>query len=440
MLPYPGDKAADVTCRLLPPMHRLLRAFRYVVEDSGLPMSRVWRQGLLVVLQALALLALVGCAMVTRNAVPSRSLAQSATLPDFKGVRFWGDEVPKDFAGELRRRLPSFKQTGYAAQRIDGRPLVQILALSGGGPNGAFGAGVLAGWTRRGDRPPFEVVTGVSAGAIIAPFAFLGARYDRRLKEIWTQYETTELVTTQVLPGLLGGTALADTAPLRALVEKYVDERMLAEIAREYRKGRILLIGTTNLDAQRPVVWNMGEIASSTAPEAIGLFRDIVMASAAIPGAFPPVNIKVLADGQAYDEMHVDGGTTRQVFVEPVLAPFRAFDSLYDKPPIRRFWIIANGKIGPQHEPVPPQTIPIAMKAIQTLLVNQNNGDLYRIYRMAQDADADFNLIAVPQSFTAKSNQAFDPQYQSALFDTGFRLGRAGTGWAKEPPLLRAQP
>ena len=326
-----------------------------------------------------------GCATADmRNAVPNASLAQRAKLADHPGIRYWGDEVPKDVAAEVRRRLPNMPKLAQTASRVDGRPVVDVLALSGGGGDGAFGAGLLSGWTAAGTRPQFELVTGVSAGAIIAPFAYLGPRYDRQLREIWTQYQTNQLITAQILPGLLGGELLADTAPLADLIARYVDRRMLREIAAEYRKGRILLIGTTNLDAQRPVVWNMGEIAATAHPDALDLFRRVILASAAIPGAFPPVGIQVDVDGKSYEEMHVDGGTTREVFVSPVQVPFKEFDKFYDAPPVRRFFIVKNGKLTPEYEPVAKQTIPIAARAIFTLIKAQNQGDIYRIYRMAR--------------------------------------------------------
>jgi predicted acylesterase/phospholipase RssA len=324
------------------------------------------------------------------------------------------------------------------ASRVGGRPVVEILALSGGGNEGAFGAGLLAGWTARGNRPQFEVVTGVSAGAIIAPFAYLGPRYDGQLKKIWTEYRTSELVTAQILPGLLGGPALADTAPLEQLINTYVDKRMLREIAAEYRKGRMLLVGTTNLDAQRPVVWNMGEIAASRHPQAAALFRKVLLASAAIPGAFPPVNITVEADGKRYDEMHVDGATTREVFVLPVQVPFKAFDALYSAPPIRKLYIVKNGKIAPETDVVKEQAIPIAVRAISTLIKSQHMGELYRIYRMAKDANAEFNFVAVPPTFTRKPKELFDPDYQAALFNEGYGIGLKGTEWMKAPPERRA--
>lgn len=380
-----------------------------------------------------------GCATVgTRTGIADPAIAQHADVAGLPGIRGWGDEVPKDVRVELRRRAPNLPRLAQSAQYRNGRPVVEVLALSGGGRDGAFGAGLLKGWSARGTRPKFEVVTGVSAGAIIAPFAFLGAEYDHVLEEIWTQYRTSQLVTAQLLPGLLGGDALADTTPLAKLIEKYVDRRMLRAIAAEYRKGRILMIGTTNLDAQRPVVWNMGEIAASNRKGSAALFRKVILASAAIPGAFPPVHIKVKSNGKVYDEMHVDGGTTRELFVSPLDVPFKAYDPLYPRPPIRKLYLIRNSKQNPEQAVVASQTIPIAARAISTLIKSQSYGESYRIYRMAKDAGADFNQIAIPESFDVESKEFFDPNYQRALFDEGFELGRTGIPWAKRPPTKRA--
>ena len=228
------------------------------------------------------------------HAVPTALADERADVPKIKGSRFWADESPKDVKAAYKSHMDGQPELFASAPRVKGRPQLEILALSGGGSDGAFGAGVLAGWTERGDRPEFEQVTGVSAGAITAPFAFLGSKYDDQIKEIWTHYNTDQLVVPQLLAGLFGGESIADTTPLRNLVAKYVDREFLKEIAAEYERGRLLTIGTTNLDAKRPVVWNMGAIARHyDDPAAVQLFRDVIIASAAIPGLFPPVNIKV---------------------------------------------------------------------------------------------------------------------------------------------------
>lgn len=383
-------------------------------------------------------LALHGCgATIVRDGMSDPKLIADAHIPGIPGARGWADVVPKNIYAEVRRIAPNLPRLAQGAKRTpDGRPIIEILALSGGGGDGAFGAGLLKGWTAHGSRPEFEVVTGVSAGAIIAPFAFLGPRYDAQLEEIWTQYKTDQLIVTQLLPGILGGSSLADTTQLQQLVEKYVDTAFLREIAHQYRRGRLLLVLTTNLDAQRPVVWNMGEIAASRDAQAPALFRKIILASAAIPGALPPVHIPVQSNGKSYEEMHVDGGTTREVFVSPVQAPFHDLDKLYDAPPLRRIYIVKNGKITPEPEVVQAQTIPIAARAIFTLIKAQNHGEIYAIYRRAQDGGAEFNFIAVPESFKGKAKEFFDPAYQRQLFDTGAAMGRRGVPWMKTPPVM----
>jgi hypothetical protein len=382
---------------------------------------------------------LAGCATaIPRQTPPNAAVAETAVVPDLPAARFFGDEVPKDIISEIRRKLPNLVTHAADTRAANGRPIVEYLALSGGGSDGAFGAGLLAGWTLNGTRPNFEVVTGVSAGAIIAPFAFLGPAYDRQLAEIWTQYETSELLTAQILPGLLGGSSLADTSKLAELVARYVDRKFLRAIAAEYRRGRILLIGTTNLDMQRPIIWNMGEIAASNHPNAPVLFHKIIMASAAIPGAFPPVSIPVVADGQQYEEMHVDGGVTRGVFIAPTQLNLKTFDRFYAVPPIRRIYIIKNGKLVPEFEAVKPTAITIAARSITTLTKTQSHSDLYRIWRTAVESGADFNATAIPADFNVKAKQAFDPEYQRALYEVGFKMGRTGVHWAKLPPEVQA--
>jgi hypothetical protein len=318
----------------------------------------------------------------------------------------------------------------------NGRPHVEYLALSGGAEDGAFGAGLLTGWSKRGDRPRFEVVTGVSAGALIAPYAFLGPGYDRQLTELWQNFDSGSVATPQVLAGLLGAEALADSTPLRNLIAKHVDRRMLADIAREYRNGRLLMIGTTNLDAQRQVIWNMGEIAVNAGrdPEAVDLFRDVLLASASLPGIFPPVHIKVRVGDKVFDEMHVDGGPTRQVFLAPTQFSLKTFDKLYAKPPHRTVYVIRNGKIGPEYEAVQPTVLAISARSLFTLTKNQGMGDLNQIFAMTERDGAAFRLASIPASFNFKAAGPFDPDYIRALFEVGQRLGQSGNAWARTPP------
>ena len=377
---------------------------------------------------------LSGCATIMpRNAV-SPAAAASATVPGLPTVRFWGDVAPRNAAASLHEHMPHLGRLAYSTDPATGAPLVQFLALSGGGADGAYGAGLLAGWTKSGKRPRFEVVTGISAGALMAPFAFLGPAYDRQLKDIWTNYGTDDLIVKQPLNGILGGPALADVTPLAELLARYVNERMMRAIAAEYRKGRLLLIGTTNLDAQRPVIWNMGEIAASGRPGALELFRKVLLASSAIPGAFPPVQIQVEANGAMHDEMHVDGGVSREVFVTPVQFSMHDLDGLYPSPPARRIYIIKNGPITAQYEVVQPTAVAVAARSIYTLIKAQAAGDLFKIYVGAQQDGADFNLAAKPANVVQTAKEPFDKQYMRQLFQIGYEQAARGYRWMKAPP------
>ncbi len=271
-----------------------------------------------------------------RDPVPMGFVDQ-ATVDNLKGIRFWGDAPPGTYRAIAEARIAQL-QKQYGTSGLKGKKVaVESLSLSGGGDDGAFGAGLLVGWSESGTRPEFEIVTGISTGSMIAPMAFLGPRYDAMLKEAYTTVSSNQLVKTQVLSVVLGSAdGLADPKPLANMIARYTSQKMLEEIAAEYRKGRFLLIGTTNLDAQRPVIWDIGALANSGRPDALQLMRKIILASASVPGALPPVELKVAADGKYYDEMHVDGGVTRQVFLYPPGFEPEVIDAALGWKPARR--------------------------------------------------------------------------------------------------------
>ena len=244
-------------------------------------------------------------------------LTAKAEIPGMPGVRYVGGG---DMTELSRIALESVRieQELLAKQGHKGPlPPAVFLAISGGGDNGAYTAGLLNGWTAAGTRPEFKLVTGISTGALIAPFAFLGPKYDATLKEVYTTISPKDvLVPRSLLAGFLSD-AMADNAPLWALTRKSVTADLLKEIAAEYAKGRFLLIATADLDARRGIIWDMGKIASYGTPQALDLFVSIMIASASIPVGFPPTMIDVEVDGKRYQEMHVDGGIMAQVFVYP---------------------------------------------------------------------------------------------------------------------------
>jgi hypothetical protein len=317
---------------------------------------------------------------------------------------------------------------------IYGRPH-HYLAISGGGSDGAFGAGLLNGWTAAGTRPEFTIVTGISTGALIAPFAFLGPAYDAELRDLYTQYSTKDLLRKRNWIEILGRESIADTAPLRAKIAEYITPEVIAGIAAEDRQGRQLFIGTVNLDQARPVVWNITEIAASGQPGAPELIRDIMLASASIPGAFPPVHIAVEGtDDRRYEEMHVDGGTATQVFLYPLGLDWKRVLRKLKVPGTPKVYVVRNSKIMLDPKAVPRRLQEIAERSISSLIRTQGIGDMYRMFLGAKRDGLDYNLAYVPDDFAVKYNEPFDPVYMSALYDLGYRLAKEGYPWSKAPP------
>jgi predicted acylesterase/phospholipase RssA len=381
--------------------------------------------------------ALAGCASVPdRVAVPAL-LSADAIVPGLADVRVWGDAHFSHalLQAELPRLKAKYEVRETAQQKGAVHPPVSnLLAISGGADDGAFGAGLLVGWSAQGSRPEFDLVTGISAGALIAPFAFLGRDHDRELAGLFTSYSADQIYQATILSGLFGGNALADSAPLARLIEHYVDGRFLRSIAAERAKARFLLVGTTNLDAQRPVYWDMGKIAQKGDAQALHLFRRVLLASASIPGVFPPVLVEVQAGGHLYQEMHVDGGTTREVFFTIADFRFDEIDKAIGRKVARRLWIIRNGKIDPEYKAMPEATLAIAQRSLETLTKSRGIGDLARMYARARADHIDYNLAAIPADFAAPHPQPFDRAYMQALYKRGLAMGRAGYPWAKAPP------
>jgi hypothetical protein len=373
-------------------------------------------------------IALAACSTLSRNAVPE-GVDLSDVLIGPGPVRIWGDMVPKDMAALARQRDAQYRSVG-----VDPSGVMNYLAVSGGGSDGAFGAGLLVGWSEASTRPKFDVVTGVSTGALIAPLAFLGSAYDPQLKEVYTSYGVKEIAWRRPLILIVAEASVADNAPMARLIERYVTTDFLDRVAAEHRKGRRLLIGTTHLDAQRPVIWNMGEIAARGDEKAAALFRRIMLASAAIPGVFPPVLISVEQDGKMFDEMHVDGGVASQVFIFPSQFDPRSIDRRLGRSPTRRLFVIRNGRLNPEWETVEPELMKIAGRSISSLIKYQGRGDLDRMYLQSRNYGVDFNLASIPWSFSDREKEPFDLQYMNALFDVGYEFGRRGYRWQKKPP------
>jgi hypothetical protein len=380
----------------------------------------------------LMLLLAVACTSSTRNALPEADFLL-ATVLDGAEVRAWGD-IKDNFWLEL-------KSTSQENERLAGimHQEHDYLLISGGGGNGAYGAGVLNGWSKQGSRPEFTVVTGVSTGALIAPFAFLGQQHDDLLRKLYTSINSDDIFKKRGLSALWSSDAVSDTTPMYNLIAQYFDEQLVEALSNEYQRGRTLLIGTTNLDAGRPVTWDVTKIAASGHSDSLSLIRQILLASAAIPGAFPPVYIQVQTpDGKTYDEMHVDGGISSQLFFYPSDLDWNAITERLDVQGKPRIWVIRNAFIVPDYKVIEPRIFPILGRAVNSLIRTQGIGDLFRVGSLATRDGLEMQVTFIPANVElgVESNETFDPAYMSVLFELGKERAQADVAFSEFEDIM----
>lgn len=389
------------------------------------------------VVATLILLALTACTGNRLAPAPPPEKYELAVPVGFQeSHRFFGDGSPED----SDEQIALIREQTYARVRRDGKVpnggAVDILALSGGGSDGAYGAGLLNGWSRRGGRPEFQLITGISTGALIAPLAFLGSSRDCDLRDLYTTLSTDDLVIAELFGALTGDSlGLSGSAALAERIEEVLGEDTLDAIAAEHRKGRRLWIGTTNLDAQRPIIWDIGSIAASGNPRRTELIRDVLLASSSIPGVFPPVQIEVEVDGERYAEMHMDGGVTRQIFFLPVqlkLSGPLVRGNRVLKP--GTIYALRNTKLDPDYDEVKPRVVEIASRAVSTLIKAAGVADILVMENQALQNGFGFRVTSVPKTFDMAENEFFDPVYMRGLFDTGFELASEGDPWNEIVP------
>jgi hypothetical protein len=318
----------------------------------------------------------------------------------------------------------------------DGQIHYAHLVLSGGGPNGAFGAGILNGWTESGKRPVFKIVTGISTGALMAPFAFLGPEYDDELRKFYTTTTSSSIFRRlSILPQLFNGESLADSTPMQGMIAQAIDEEMLAAVARAHRSGRRLYIGTADIDSQRFMVWNMGLIATSGRPGALELFRKVMLASSSIPIAFQPVLFEVEANGARYDEMHVDGAVGASLFYSGGVFDFDSARKAAERKPAREeIFVIHNGQLASVHAATSRTLGSIALRSFEAAGKAGAVGDLFRIYAVSLRSQAGFNWVTMPGDVSLKGETVFDPVLMGKLYDLGLERGRTGDFWNNAPP------
>ena len=375
-----------------------------------------------------------GCATLERLPAVTYAQAKQVDILDIPDARFYVSKSKQILDMAIKANQRRNMTRGVSATRY-------FLAISGGGDDGAFGAGLLVGWSDRGDRPEFDVVTGVSTGSLSAPFVFLGRAYDPQLKAVYTETSASDVFERNGLVSALTGDALTNNAPLRAMISRRLDDEMVRKIGEEYGKGRLLFILTTNLDQARPVIWNIGAIAASNNPKARDLIIDVLLASTSIPVVFPPVMLDVTVEGQRRQEMHVDGGTIAQAFLYPPSISLRtgAARAGINEKTLRTerkrvAYVIRNGRFTRPEESVQLRTIAIAKEALSTMTTSSGVNDTYRMFLLARRDGVSFNLASISDDFDVPYKGPFNEEYMQSLYDYGYRKGRAGYPWQKAPP------
>lgn len=340
--------------------------------------------------------------------------------------------------GERRDAMSAALRARIAAKLAEtdqGIVAYRVLAISGGGSRGAYGAGLLTGWSEHGDRPEFDVVTGISTGALMATHAFLGTGFDDGL-QIYRRTRNEDVFKPRGKLAAFNDDALLDTAPLRATLSALLTEDIVRRVADEHAKGRRLYIGTTSLDANTFTVWDMGAIAASDRPDKVQRYRDVIRASAAFPIAFPPVYFEVeRPDGTRYTQMHADGGLRQTVFfydfVDEWQDALRAegVNASHVRPML---YLLNNDRIHGRvrYSPVKGRTMSIAGASIDTLMRQTLLNSVYRLWVTALSNRADFHIAFIPPDFDLSDNSLlFDNAEMEQLYQLGYQRARSGDAW-----------
>ena len=390
--------------------------FPSFLTGSILSDRRIRRSGSRLLRSAVLLcsLALAACTSLPRTPYSAADASSSRVL-DLDGLRRYTDEPA----------------TKFRFEKDDRSSTKTYLALSGGGADGAYGVGVLNGWTAAGTRPTFSVVSGVSTGGLIAPFAFLGSQYDDTLREVYTSGIAESLLDDPSIIRVLFGSGLFGNKRLRELVARYVGPEILAAVARENAKGRKLLVVTTDLDTQRTVVWDMGKIAAVGSPEALRLFRDVMAASASIPLVFPPILIEAEGQGRRFEEMHVDGGVTAPVLTLPDALLFQG-----RLPGTSRMniYILVNKKLERTFELVSNSTLDVASRSLSSITQSQTRSVIFSTYDFAKRNRWGFHLSYIERDYPASPSEGFDTAYMRALYQYGYEKAASGRAWTSTLP------
>ena len=393
----------------------------------SLNMNRLISSGLTV---ALSLLVVACSSPHTLDVRVNKDNYKEVTVEDASSVaeplRIWASESPDFLYSPVDQTTPI---------TVSGDQL-NILALSGGGANGAFGAGILIGLEESGQLKDYSIVTGISAGALMAPFVFIGGDAFSRMKDVMLNINDKSVLGKKNFLNTVFKDAFTDGENLYQFIAEAFPEPMIEQIAAQHRSGKRLFIGTTHFDSGELVIWNIGAIANSDMPDKSELIYKVLAASASIPGVFPPQFIDVEHEGEIFEELHVDGGLATQVFFNPSNFDYQQIsDALgLETPP--QLDVIRNGALKAPYHSLRDKGLDLVAKSVSSLTLAQTRGDLYRMKYISEinNIDMQFTYIERDFGYAKRTKDMFDEHYLLTIYEYGYYKATHGKPWVTELP------
>ncbi|SHH20818.1 patatin-like phospholipase family protein [Ferrimonas marina] len=353
-------------------------------------------------------------------------VAHTSPIAKQEPLRVWADDDVELFYDA---------ESGTTPVRVDGDRM-SILALSGGGANGAFGAGVINGLYDSGQLADYSVVTGISAGSLIAPFVFVGGEQIHQLQEVMLGIDDKMVLGKRNFFNALLKDAFTNGKNMYEFIAEVYSPKMIEQIAEQHRAGRRLLIGTTQFDSGQLVVWNLGQIANSDLANRDALIHQVLAASSSIPGVFPPQFINVMANGAVMEELHVDGGLSEQMFFQPANVDYRKISEAQGLTETPQVHVIRNGMLKMPYSPTKDKGMALLNRSLKSLTIQQSRGDLYRMMYFSEVSDLSLSFTFIDDDFDGKktTKAMFDQDYMQALYDYGYNKAVQNTLWAEQLP------
>lgn len=341
-------------------------------------------------------------------------------------LRIWASEAP-DFLYSADDQTTPITVSGDQ---------LNILALSGGGANGAFGAGILIGLEESGQLKDYSIVTGISAGALMAPFVFIGGDAFSKMKKVMLNINDKSVLGKKNFLNTVFKDAFTDGEHLYQFIAEAFPEPMIEQIATQHRSGKRLFIGTTHFDSGELVIWNVGAIANSDMPNKSELIYKVLAASASIPGVFPPQFINVEHEGVIFEELHVDGGLATQVFFNPSNFDYQQISDSLGLETSPQLDIIRNGSLKAPYHSLRDKGLDLVAKSVSSLTLAQTRGDLYRMKYICEinNIDMQFTYMEHDFSYAKRTKDMFDEHYLLTIYKYGYHKATRGKPWVTELP------